>query len=145
MPTAQIIIAEDEAPLRLLITEMLSEAGLIVRPAADGVEALELVQKHPNISLLLSDVNMPRMDGYALARFFRGRPARPLLIAYTGEFDDGLSLAAGYDHHFRKPLDPIALADLLREYARAGDQRPTPAGCATASANVGPSCRALLT
>ena len=62
-----LLLAEDEAMLRLLATEMLEEAGFQVFEAADGVEGLELLKSHPEISLLVSDIKMPRMDGYALA------------------------------------------------------------------------------
>ena len=62
-----LLLAEDEAMLRLLAMEMLEEAGFQVFEAADGVEALELLEGHPEISLLVSDIKMPRMDGYALA------------------------------------------------------------------------------
>jgi CheY-like chemotaxis protein len=62
-----LLLAEDEAMLRLLATEMLGEAGFQVLEAADGVEGLELLKSHPEISLLVSDIKMPRMDGYALA------------------------------------------------------------------------------
>src|SRR6185312_9400797 len=62
-----LLLAEDEAMLRLLAVEMLEEAGVEVFAAADGLEGLELLKNHPEISLLVSDIKMPRMDGYALA------------------------------------------------------------------------------
>jgi len=62
-----LLLAEDEVMLRVLATEMLEEAGFQVFEAADGVEGLELLKSHPEISLLVSDIKMPRMDGYALA------------------------------------------------------------------------------
>jgi CheY-like chemotaxis protein len=62
-----LLLAEDEAMLRLLAIEMLQEAGFRVFEAADGLEGLELLKSHPEISLLVSDIKMPRMDGYALA------------------------------------------------------------------------------
>jgi CheY-like chemotaxis protein len=63
---APILVAEDEAMLRTIAVEMLEEAGFRVFEAADGVEALELLKANPQIGLLVSDVKMPRMDGYAL-------------------------------------------------------------------------------
>jgi CheY-like chemotaxis protein len=62
-----LLLAEDEAMLRLLAVEMLEEGGFEVFEAADGLEGLELLKSHPEISLLVSDIKMPRMDGYALA------------------------------------------------------------------------------
>jgi two-component system cell cycle sensor histidine kinase/response regulator CckA len=62
----QILVAEDEAMLRVLAVEMLEDAGFQVFEAGDGVEALALLRANPAISLLVSDIKMPRMDGYAL-------------------------------------------------------------------------------
>jgi CheY-like chemotaxis protein len=61
-----ILVAEDEAMLRVIAVEMLEDAGFKVFQAGDGVEALELLKSNPQIALLVSDVKMPRMDGYAL-------------------------------------------------------------------------------
>jgi two-component system cell cycle sensor histidine kinase/response regulator CckA len=61
-----ILVAEDEAMLRVLAVEMLEDAGFQVFEAGDGVEALELLKANPQIALLVSDIKMPRMDGYAL-------------------------------------------------------------------------------
>ena len=62
-----ILLAEDEAMLRIIAVEMLEDAGFRVFEAGDGVEALELLKTNPEITLLVSDIKMPRMDGYALA------------------------------------------------------------------------------
>ena len=61
-----ILLAEDEAMLRVIAVEMLEDAGFQVFEAGDGVEALDLLKAHPEITLLVSDIKMPRMDGYAL-------------------------------------------------------------------------------
>jgi len=62
-----ILLAEDEAMLRAIAVEMLEDAGFQVFEAADGLEALELLKSNPEITLLVSDIKMPRMDGYTLA------------------------------------------------------------------------------
>jgi two-component system cell cycle sensor histidine kinase/response regulator CckA len=61
-----ILVAEDETMLRMLAVEMLEDAGFQVFEAGDGMEALELLKANPQILLLVSDIKMPRMDGYAL-------------------------------------------------------------------------------
>ena len=66
MTRPPILVAEDEAMLRVIAVEMLEDAGFRVFEAGDGVEALELLKAHPDIVLLVSDIKMPRMDGYAL-------------------------------------------------------------------------------
>jgi response regulator RpfG family c-di-GMP phosphodiesterase len=62
----QILIAEDEAMFRDAAVEALKAGGFEVFQAGDGEEALALLKEHPHISLLISDVRMPYMDGYAL-------------------------------------------------------------------------------
>jgi DNA-binding NtrC family response regulator len=64
----QILVAEDEAMLRVIAVEMLEDAGFEVFQAADGEEALTLLKFNPGIVLLVSDIKMPRMDGYALVK-----------------------------------------------------------------------------
>ena len=85
---AQILVAEDEAMLRLIAVEMLEDAGFTVFQAADGVEALALLKANPDIALLVSDIKMPRMDGYTLVQ--AGRELKPelkvlLMTGYSQE------------------------------------------------------------
>ena len=76
-----ILLAEDEAMLRTIAVEMLEEAGFQVFEAADGVEALDLLKANPDINLLVSDVKMPRMDGYALVEAgYALRPGLKVLL-----------------------------------------------------------------
>jgi len=83
-----ILVAEDEAMLRLIAVEMLQDAGFEVFEAADGAEALDLLKANPEIALLVSDIKMPRMDGYALVE--AGLAFRPelkvlLMTGYSQE------------------------------------------------------------
>jgi CheY-like chemotaxis protein len=83
-----ILVAEDEAMLRLITVEVLQDAGFEVFEAADGAEALDLLKAHPGIELLVSDIKMPRMDGYALVE--AGLAFRPelkvlLMTGYSQE------------------------------------------------------------
>jgi two-component system cell cycle response regulator CpdR len=61
-----ILLAEDEAMVRMIAAEILRDAGHIVWEAADGRAALEIISTRTDIKLLLSDVKMPHMDGYEL-------------------------------------------------------------------------------
>ena len=83
-----ILVAEDEAMLRLITVEVLQDAGFEVYEAADGAEALDLLKANPGIELLVSDIKMPRMDGYALVE--AGLAFRPelkvlLMTGYSQE------------------------------------------------------------
>ena len=83
-----ILVAEDEAMLRIIAVEMLEDAGFAVFGAGDGIEALELLKANPQIALLVSDIKMPRMDGYALVE--AGLAIRPDLkvLLMTGYAQD---------------------------------------------------------
>jgi DNA-binding NtrC family response regulator len=63
-----ILIAEDEAMLRIVAVEALKDEGFTVFEAGDGVSALEELRSHPEIELLISDIKMPRLGGYGLAK-----------------------------------------------------------------------------
>jgi CheY-like chemotaxis protein len=86
--TGQILLAEDEAMLRVIAVEMLEDAGFTVFQAGDGEEALTLLKQNPGITLLVSDIKMPRMDGYALVQ--EGLTVRPDLkvLLMTGYAQD---------------------------------------------------------
>ena len=85
---ARILIAEDEEPVRTLITRALAEEGHFVVATADGIEALEMIQSENGaFDLLLADIKMPGMDGIALAlTVARDFPKLPILLM-TGYAD----------------------------------------------------------
>lgn len=64
--TPQVLVAEDETMFRNSAAELLKAAGFEVFQASDGEEALAILKEHPHISLLISDVRMPHMNGYEL-------------------------------------------------------------------------------
>jgi DNA-binding response OmpR family regulator len=85
---ARILIAEDEEPLRTLIARALAEEGHFVAAAADGAEALDMLQRESGgFDLLLADIKMPVMDGIALSlAVARDFPKVPILLM-TGYAD----------------------------------------------------------
>ena len=72
LPT--ILIVEDDPDLRLVHSEILSHEGYAVLTAADGVEALELVENEGPPAMILLDLRMPRMNGWDLAKRLRQQP-----------------------------------------------------------------------
>lgn len=78
---AEILVAEDEAIVRLLVVETLRTCGHTVFEAADGQAALELIQQCPGLDLIVSDIRLPKLDGFSLARSARQlRPGLGLLF-----------------------------------------------------------------
>ena len=105
---------------------VLEGAGATVLAAASADEALRLaVERRPQV--LVSDLGMPGTDGYTLLRRSgAARPRRPhvtiALTAYAGERDRARSAAAGFQRHLAKPLDPLALVDIVTEMVTSTTQ-----------------------
>ncbi len=114
----QVLIAEDEKQLRELLTEALESRNLRVAQAADGVEALGVLEKRSSIQLLLSDIRMPRMDGYDLvekALAFSPELKVLMMTAYAEDHPPASALRAREIRTLRKPFDPDRLCDLVHE------------------------------
>ena len=71
---ARILIVDDSETLRSQLKGDLAKASFEVLEAADGLEGLELLQKQPIVDLIICDVNMPRLDGFAMCEKLRERP-----------------------------------------------------------------------
>jgi DNA-binding NtrC family response regulator len=81
--TTRLLVAEDEANLRLVLQKELQRLGYRVQAAADGEAALRRLEES-NVDVLLCDINMPRMDGMELLRRVHERPNPPEVIMLTG-------------------------------------------------------------
>ena len=117
----KILVVDDEADSREIVAFVLEQAGAIVTTIASGAEALQAVaQALPD--LLISDIGMPEMDGYMLLRHLRHLPlaqggAIPAiaLTAYAGELDQQQAIAAGFQRHLTKPIDPQTVVTIVTE------------------------------
>jgi CheY-like chemotaxis protein len=109
----KILIAEDNAVNRELLRELLEMRGHAVFEARDGEEALRLLEdSKPDILLL--DLGMPVLDGYATVRKIRENPAfatLPVLAvtAYAMQGDKERILSSGFDGYLSKPINPTLL------------------------------------
>lgn len=81
---ARLLIAEDEANLRLVLQKELQRLGYRVHAAPDGEAALRKLEES-NVDVMLCDINMPRMDGMELLRRVHERPNPPEVIMLTGQ------------------------------------------------------------
>jgi len=126
----RILVAEDNAVNRELLRELLEARGYTVSEACDGQQALRIIeQTHPDIVLL--DISMPVLDGYAVARKIRENPAfAPLSIlaitAYAMQGDREKILNSGFDGYLSKPVNASALTDELERLLRKQEDRNTP-------------------
>ncbi len=117
MPAARVLVVDDGAENRELIALVLAEQGLWVEEAENGQAAVDKMAEVP-CDLVLMDMQMPVMDGYAATREMRRRGVKVPIVALTAnamkDYEQEV-LAAGCTAHFTKPID-IDL--LLQEVAR---------------------------
>jgi CheY-like chemotaxis protein len=121
----RVIAVDDEPDTRNLLGELLRQWGAEVRTAGSAREAMELLGENPP-DVLVSDIGLPDEDGYALIRQVRalapeaggGIPA-VALTAYATADDRARSLAAGFQLHLAKPIDPEALRVSVSRLARS--------------------------
>jgi two-component system, cell cycle response regulator DivK len=110
----KILIAEDNEINRELLRELLEIRGYSVVDASDGQEALNVIeQTHPD--LLLLDIGMPVLDGFAVIRKIRQNSQLAKLpvvavTAYAMQGDRDRILNSGFDGYLSKPIDASALA-----------------------------------
>lgn len=115
--TETILVAEDEPAVRALVCEMLNQLGYTVLKAADGDEALRILEKHGPVDLLLTDVIMPVMGGRELAKRVSSLKPATKIVYMSGYTDDTLAfhgLPQPDIAFIQKPFTPAALAEKLR-------------------------------
>jgi CheY-like chemotaxis protein len=115
----RVLVVDDEPDSRDVVATVLERTGAEVATASSAQDALRLIDKHAP-EVLVSDLAMPQEDGYALLRELRarGRTATLTTVALSAQArpeDRRRALQAGYDAHVAKPVEPAALALLVRE------------------------------
>jgi len=124
LSNTQVLVVDDEPDIRDLVSFILQDYGVQVTAVSSAQEALQaLSESIPDV--LISDIGMPRTDGYMLMREVRsrspqegGRVPAIALTAYAGEMNQQQALAAGFQMHISKPVDPDvllkAIVDLIQ-------------------------------
>lgn len=103
----QILVVEDDSELRELFCTVLADNGYTAVPAEDGITAFDILEKN-YIDLIISDIMMPRMDGYEMTKALReaGYTIPILMItAREGAADKRVGFSAGTDDYMVKPID----------------------------------------
>jgi len=114
-----ILAVDDSASIRQMVSFALKGAGYEVVEAVDGEDALDKARNH-NVSLILTDINMPRMDGLALVKSLRVLPRykiAPILMLTTESSDvmKAQGRAAGATGWLVKPFDPKRLVEVVKK------------------------------
>ncbi len=129
-----IMVVEDDPNTRKLMAAVLSQHGYDPILAADGVDALDVLDKR-HVDLIVLDIMMPRMDGYQFAQTLRDtRCNLPILMvtAKEAQADKRLGFQAGVDDYMVKPVDEeellLRIAALLRRSQIVSERRLTVGG-----------------
>jgi len=120
----RILIVDDDADMRSLTQVILEQQGAEVAIATSAAEVLVLFNRYPP-DVLISDIGMPDINGYTLMQEIRNRPPEQgglvpaiALTAYAGEYDQQRALAAGFQQHIPKPVEPETLVRAIAALIR---------------------------
>jgi CheY-like chemotaxis protein len=123
--SARILVIEDNPANLDLMTYLLHASGYDVSYATDGLSGWERARKE-DFDLVLTDILMPELDGYELARRFRGdahlAPRRLIAVtalAMTGDREK--IMAAGFDGYIPKPIEPQKFVGEVAAFLSKGD------------------------
>jgi CheY-like chemotaxis protein len=124
MPT--IMIIENDVGNRILVERIVSISGYRYLSAADGRAALELLEHHP-VDMILTDLSMPGLDGFGIARLLRARPEFadiPIvaLTAHAYEAERQKALRMGCTDVLVKPYRPKELLALIERHLAGAAQ-----------------------
>ena len=125
MDRAKILVVDDESRMRKLVRDFLVREGYSVLEAEDGMEAMDIFYEEKDISLLILDVMMPRMNGLDAARIIREMKRReamrvPIIAMSANAFAEDIinSRLAGMNAHLAKPLDDEKIKQTISEELR---------------------------
>jgi len=115
-----ILAVDDSASIRAMVSFTLKGAGYVVVEAVDGQDALDKAKSNNNVHLILTDLNMPRMDGLTLIKSLRSLPryrTAPILMLTTESSDmmKAQGRAAGATGWMVKPFDPKRLLEVIKK------------------------------
>ncbi len=112
-----ILVVDDDRDTRDLVAFILEQAGAIVTAVSSALEALNAIEQS-NFDVLVSDIGMPEINGYMLMQQIQTRkkpqPRAIALTAYAGELNQQQAIAAGFEQHLSKPVEPEALVKTVK-------------------------------
>ena len=136
MESLKILVVDDEARLRKLVKDFLTNKGFQVIEAGDGEEAVDIFFADKDIALVLLDVMMPKMDGWEVLKTIRKYSQVPviMLTARSEERDELQGFSLGVDEYISKPFSPKILVARVDAILRRSNM------VSTDTLNVGGIC-----
>ena len=121
-----VLLVDDDDETRMAMRQIVARAGAAVEDVPSAVAAIARLERD-RVDVLVSDIDMPGMDGYALLRTVRGTPSRRVrrtpaiaLTSHASPTARRAALAAGFQAHLAKPVDAIDLCLVMASLARLG-------------------------
>ena len=111
MEKLKVLVVDDESRMRKLVRDFLVKKDFIVLEAEDGAQAVDIFFSTKDISLIILDVMMPKMDGWQVCREIREMSDVPIIMltAKSDERDELLGFDLGVDEYISKPFSPKIL------------------------------------
>lgn len=124
MERFKILVVDDETRMRKLVRDFLVRSGYDVVEAGDGNQALDIFFEKKDIALVILDVMMPVMDGYAVCREIRSYSKVPIIMltAKSEERDELMGFQLGVDEYISKPFSPKILVARVEAILRRTNQ-----------------------
>ncbi|MFW5857976.1 MAG: response regulator [Planctomycetota bacterium] len=111
---ARMLVVDDDPAIRDLLSAVLETWGVEARVVCSGYEATVFLSQHPQVTLLLTDLQMPGMDGLEVARRVRERHPGLRILAMTGGGLVREEAGAEFERVLRKPIDLDELQTLVQ-------------------------------
>ena len=120
MNKAKILVVDDESRMRKLVRDFLNRADFDVMEAENGEQAVDIFYANKDIALILLDVMMPKMDGWAVCKEIRAVSAVPIIMltAKADEKDELKGFELGVDEYIVKPFSPKILVARIEAVLR---------------------------
>jgi chemosensory pili system protein ChpA (sensor histidine kinase/response regulator) len=117
-PRRTVLLVDDSVSIRKFVGQMLDRAGFRVITANDGMDALDRLNADPAVHVVVTDLEMPRLNGFELIRDIRRRPGLrdvPVVVLTTraGEKHVNLARQLGVEHYVTKPVDAQSFVQLI--------------------------------
>ena len=127
MEKLKVLVVDDESRMRKLVRDFLVKKDFIVLEAEDGAQAVDIFFSTKDISLIILDVMMPKMDGWQVCREIRQYSKVPIIMltAKSDEKDELQGFDLGVDEYITKPFSPKILVARIEAILRRGSSTST--------------------